>query len=165
MSGGGSVRTFDSVKVGDRIELTKGPLTEAHLMRWSSAMENWHRIHYDHPFTVEHEKLPGLLISGSLKQQFIVQLLNDWARPAGWIISASFQFRAMNVVGDVLTAWAEVADLREEADYGMVSFELGIRNGADKESTPGKGVVALPYSAERQVSVPFPGLPEAAGAS
>ena len=27
--------------------LRKGPLTTVHLMRWSAAMENWHKIHYD----------------------------------------------------------------------------------------------------------------------
>ncbi|TPE47125.1 acyl dehydratase [Amaricoccus solimangrovi] len=150
-------RLFDSVAVGDRIELTKGPLTEAHLMRWSAAMENWHRIHYDHPFSVGHEKLPGLLISGSLKQQFIVQLLSRWAGSAGWLVSASFQFRAMNVVGETLTAWAEVKDLSSGADHGLVTFDLGIRNGAGKESTPGSGVVSLPLVATAAVVRPAAG--------
>lgn len=149
-------RTFETVKVGDPIELTRGPLTEAHLMRWSSAMENWHKIHYDQPFTVEHEKLPGLLISGSLKQQFIVQLLSKWAGPAGWLVSSSFQFRAMNVVGETLTAWGRVTQLQETADYGLVMFELGIRNAQGKESTPGQGVVALPYQAGGALPRPFP---------
>ena len=52
----------------------KGPFTTAHLMRWSAAMENWHKIHYDLPFATGHDKLPGLLINGSLKQQFIAQI-------------------------------------------------------------------------------------------
>lgn len=151
-----SIRTFESVKLGDAIDLTRGPLTEAHLMRWSSAMENWHKIHYDQPFTVGHEKLPGLLISGSLKQQFIVQLLSKWARQSGWVVSASFQFRAMNVVGETLTAWGRVTQLQETADYGLVMFELGIRNGQEKESTPGHGVVALPYLNGRELPRPFP---------
>src|SRR5665811_1786122 len=73
---------FEDVKEGQDLDvLVKGPLTTAHLMRWSSAMENWHKIHYDRTFTVEHDKLPDLLINGSLKQQFIVQLLKDWAGP------------------------------------------------------------------------------------
>jgi acyl dehydratase len=148
-------RTFESVALGERVERTVGPLTETHLMRWSSAMENWHKIHYDQRFTVEHEKLPGLLISGSLKQQFVVQLLGRWAGPTGWLVSASFQFRAMNVVGEVLTTWAQVTGLKEEADYGLVAFELGIRNDSDKESTPGQGVVALPYSDGQRIRLPF----------
>jgi hydroxyacyl-ACP dehydratase HTD2-like protein with hotdog domain len=147
-------RLFDSVRIGDRIELTKGPLTEAHLMRWSSAMENWHRIHYDQPFSVGHEKLPGLLISGSLKQQFITQLLSRWAGPSGWLVSASFQFRAMNVVGETLTAWAEVTALESGEGQGLVTLDLGIRDGAGKESTPGTGVVALPLSPTRAVARP-----------
>jgi acyl dehydratase len=149
------IRPFESVSVGDRIELTKGPLTEAHLMRWSSAMENWHKIHYDQRFSLEHEKLPGLLISGSLKQQFVVQLLSKWAGPKGWLVSASFQFRAMNIVGETLTTWAEVKELHREAEYGLVTLELGIRNNSEKESTPGQGIVALPFAAGRPVPVPF----------
>jgi hydroxyacyl-ACP dehydratase HTD2-like protein with hotdog domain len=138
-------RSFESVRVADRIELTKGPLTEAHLMRWSSAMENWHRIHYDQQFAVAHERLPGLLISGSLKQQFIVQLLSRWAGRDGWLVSASFQFRSMNVAGEKLTAWASVSNLERQQDFGLVSFELGLKNDAGKESTPGQAVVALPF--------------------
>lgn len=157
MSGNREVRLFDEVKPGERIELVRGPLTEAHLMRWSSAMENWHKIHYDQPFTTGHEKLPGLLISGSLKQQFIVQLLRRWAGPGGWVVSAEFQFRAMNVVGETLTAWAEVTGLTRQARWGLVDIDLGIVNGDGKQSTPGKGQVALPLAAGQAVPVPFPG--------
>ncbi len=37
---------FEDVSIGQEIgPLFKGPLTTAHLMRWSAAMENWHKIH------------------------------------------------------------------------------------------------------------------------
>ncbi|MGH3998363.1 MAG: acyl dehydratase, partial [Gammaproteobacteria bacterium] len=66
-------RYFD-LTVGDRIpELVRGPISSAHVMRWSAAMENWHRIHYDLPFAQDHDKLPGLVVNGSWKQYFIVQ--------------------------------------------------------------------------------------------
>ena len=75
---------YEDVELGSELpRLEKGPLTTAHLMRWSAAMENWHKIHYDKPFALGHEKLPGLLINGSLKQQFMLQLLKDWAGPGG----------------------------------------------------------------------------------
>ena len=56
-----------------------------HLMRWSAAMENWHRIHYDRTFAQEHDKLADILINGSLKQQFILQCPQGLGRaqPAG----------------------------------------------------------------------------------
>jgi len=72
----GTTPNFEDVAIGSDIPgLEKGPLTTAHLMRWSAAMENWHKIHYDKPFAMEHDKLPGLLINGSLKQQFVMQML------------------------------------------------------------------------------------------
>jgi acyl dehydratase len=98
---------FDDIEIGQDIpKVEKGPLTPMHLVRWSAAMENWHRIHYDREFATGHDRLPDLLVNGSFKQQFIVQLLKDWAGPAGWVWKAGFQFRAMNQVGETLRVWA-----------------------------------------------------------
>ena len=53
----GKQLVFEDVKIGDEITpLVKGPMSPVHLMRWSAAMENWHRIHYDETFTKEHEQ-------------------------------------------------------------------------------------------------------------
>ena len=149
-------RVFEGVNVGDEIApLTKGPLGMALLMRWSAAMENWHRIHYDRTFAKEHDKLPDILINGSLKQQFIVQLLKDWAGRDGWVWKAGFQFRAMNVVDETLTIWAHVTETRDVGDYGLVELELGIRNADGAESTPGSATVALPHKDGPPVPYPF----------
>lgn len=147
---------FEDVEPGQAVPgLEKGPLTTAHLMRWSAAMENWHKIHYDKPFAIEHDKLPGLLINGSLKQQFLMQLLKDWVGPGGWVWKVSFQFRAMNVVGEKLQMWGRVLDKQDGSDYGLVTLELGIVNDNGTESTPGKATVALPYRNGKPVPYPF----------
>lgn len=147
---------FEDVEVGHELpRLAKGPLTTTHLMRWSAAMENWHKIHYDQPFSIEHEKLPGLLVHGSLKQQFLIQLLKDWAGPTGWVWKAAFQFRAMNQAGAMLHAWARVKSKREARDFGLVELEIGVVDDAGKESTPGSAVVALPYRGGKPVPYPF----------
>ena len=147
---------FEDVAVGDELSrLPKGPLTSVHLMRWSAAIENWHKIHYDRPFAVAHDGLPDLLVNGSFKQQFIVQLLKDWVGPTGWVWKASFQFRAMNLVGESLSVWARVTAKREAPDFGLVELELGIVNTAGKQSTPGKATVALPYRGHGAVPYPF----------
>lgn len=154
-------RDFEDVALGDEIgTLFKGPLTTAHLMRWSAAMENWHKIHYDLPFATGHDKLPGLLVNGSLKQQFIAQLLKDWAGTAGWLWKIRFQFRAMNLVGETLSVWGRVTGLRQVAHYGLVDLDLGIRNAAGVESTPGAATVALPF--RDGPAVPYPFVPPAA---
>jgi len=152
----GKTPFFEDVEVGSRIpDLDKGPLTTAHLMRWSAAMENWHKIHYDKTFAMEHDKLPGLLINGSLKQQFVIQILKDWAGPDGWVWKSSFQFRAMNLVGEKITVWGKVKDKRRGPDFGIVDLELGIVKEEGKESTPGAGVVALPYRGGKRLPYPF----------
>ena len=150
---------FDDIAPAAEIpKLVKGPLSPPMLMRWSAAIENWHRIHYDRDFAVMHDKLPDLAINGTFKQQLIVQSLRRWAGPAGWLWKISFQFRALNVVGETLRIWARIAGKRELADFGLVDLELGILNDAGKESTPGTAVVALPYR-NRGAGVPYPFVP------
>ena len=147
---------YEDVALGSELpRLAKGPLTTAHLMRWSAAMENWHKIHYDKPFAIEHDKLPGLLVNGSLKQQFMLQLLKDWAGPGGWVWKVSFQFRAMNLVEETLSVWGRVSAKRDGPGYGLVELELGIVNEENKESTPGKATVALPYRGGAALPYPF----------
>ena len=147
---------FDEIEAGQEIRpLVKGPLGTMHLMRWSAAMENWHRIHYDRSFAQEHDKLPDILINGSLKQQFVLQLLKDWAGPDGWVWKVGFQFRAMNLVDETLGMWAHVTGKRDVGPYGLVELDLGIRNAAGAESTPGTATVALPHRNGAPVPYPF----------
>ncbi len=157
---------FEDVAPGAEIApLMIGPLTPPLLMRWSAAMENWHRIHYDRTFAVEHDKLPDLLVNGTLKQQLILQHLRRWVGPEGWAWKVSFQFRSMNLVGETLRMWARVARTHELPDYGLVALDLGILNDKDAESTPGKAVAAIPYrSRDDARGVPYPFTPpEVAG--
>ena len=148
-------RYYEDVAVGEELpRLPKGPLTTMHLMRWSATMENFHRIHYDERFAVENDGLPGLLINGSLKQNFIVQLLKDWAGLEGWLWKVSFQFRQMDVVGGSLQVWGRVTEKVDTEDgFGLIKLDIGITNQDGRESTPGKAVVALP---RRGGKVPYP---------
>ena len=100
---------YEDVEVGQEITpLVKGPMTTLHLMRWSAAIENWHRIHYDRPYAVEHDKLPDVLVAGSWKQQALVQMLKDWCGAGGWLWKIRYQFRAMDPVGATLTCWGQI---------------------------------------------------------
>ena len=67
---------FDDVSVGQQLPpLVIGPLTPTHLFRWSAAIENWHRIHYDQSFAIYHEGLPNVLAQGSWKQSILPRYL------------------------------------------------------------------------------------------
>jgi acyl dehydratase len=148
---------FSDLKVGMKLTpLVRGPMTPVHLMRWSAATENWHRIHYDEPFAKGHDGLPGLLINGSWKQHFLVQMVRTWLGPDGWLLRAGFSFRGMDVVDSTLTAWGRITALEERHDLGFVSCEIGIRNQDGQESTPGTAVGVLPARAGVTVPYPFP---------
>ena len=124
-------------------------------------MENWHRIHYDHPFATQHDGLPNIILSGSCKQQFLMQLLKDWVGLDGWVWKLSFQHRAMTVPGDTLTAWGRVANAYRKSGFGIVDLETGLRNQNGVENCPGKATVVLPL--RNGPPVPYPFHPKALG--
>jgi len=147
---------FDQVQVGDQLgTLRKGPITAAHLMRWSAAVENWHRIHYDHRFAVEHDKLPGVLVNGLFKHQVIIQLAKDWAGLNGWAWKTRVQFRAMDFAGSILDVWARVTEKTPLDTYGLVELEVGIKDEKGRDTTQGAALVALPFTNGKPVPYPF----------
>jgi acyl dehydratase len=147
---------YEDVEIGQEItSLVKGPMTTLHIMRWSAAIENWHRIHYDRPYAVEHDKLPDVLVSGYWKQQALVQMLKDWCGEGGWLWKINYQFRGMDPVGATLTCWGRVTDKYERDRLGFIECEIGMRNQDGQETTPGTAVVILPLRGGRPVPYPF----------
>ncbi len=148
---------FDEVQVGQEIPpVVKGPMTTAHIMRWSASMENWHRIHYDKVYAMEHDKLPNVVVNGSWKQHILVQLVKDWAGLGGWAWKVGFQYRDMDLPGDVITAWGKVTKMSEQGGMGYVELEIGLKNSRGVESTKGTAVVVLPKRGGLPVPYPFP---------
>ncbi|MGV6874841.1 acyl dehydratase [Pseudochelatococcus sp. B33] len=147
---------FDDVEIGMNIpELSKGPMTPPHIMRWSAAMENWHRIHYDLTYAREHDKLPDVLVNGSWKQHVLAQVLKDWAGEGGWPWKIGFQYRDMDIPGDLITAWGKVTGKSEKDGLGYVDLDIGLKNSRGIESTKGTAVVVLPKRGGRKVPYPF----------
>jgi acyl dehydratase len=153
----GTIPRYTDFSVGDELTpIVRGPLSPAYLMRWSAAIENWHRIHYDVPFAAGHDGLPALLVNGSWKQHFLVQMVRAAIGPSGWLVKVTFSFRRMDVVGSVLTAHGTVTGKRVENGIGFLDCAIGIRNEAGDESTPGAAVAALPLDGV-PLPYPFPG--------
>ena len=66
---------FDDVSVGTDIPVvSKGPLTTAHVVRWSAAMENWAPIHYDWRYVTTEEGYPDLVVNGRLQALLVFEL-------------------------------------------------------------------------------------------
>ncbi len=147
---------FEDVEVGSEVpSVVKGPMTTSHIIRWSAAIENWHRIHYDHQFATQHDGLPNVLVNGSWKQQVMCQLIKDWVGEEGWMWKISFQHRAMNVPGDILTAWGKVTNKCVKDGLGIVECEIGMKNQKGEEACPGKTTAVLPLKGGRKLPYPF----------
>ena len=147
---------WDDVQVGQELPpYVIGPITTTHIFRWSAAVENWHRIHYDQDFAVNHDKLPGVLVQGTWKQSVMPQYLKDWVLPDGWVWKVSIQHRAMLVPGDTITVLGRVANKYEKEGLGFVELDIGMKKPDGTESCPGTAVVLLPIRGGREIPYPF----------
>lgn len=147
---------FEDISAGHAFApLVKGPMSTAHIMRWSAAIENWHRIHYDWRFATQHDGLPDVLVNGSWKQHVLVQLVKDSLGEAGWLWKLKFRYRAMDVAGDTIFAHAEVLDTQAIDGLGFVSMRVSLRNQREVVGTTGTAVGVLPLRGGAPVPYPF----------
>jgi acyl dehydratase len=148
--------SWEQLSAGARIgELDKGRISTSHIMRWSAAVENWHRIHYDWRFATGHDKLPDVLINGSWKQHVLVQLVKDSLGPEGWLWKIRFRYKKMDVAGDSIRARAEVVDTQAVEGYGFVVLRVVLVNQNEEVSTAGHAIGVLPLAGGPPVPYPF----------
>jgi len=147
---------FEDVAVDQTsMRLKKGPMTTTHIMRWSSAIENWHRIHYDWRFATGHDKLPDVLVNGSWKQHILAQVMKDGLGPAGWLWKIKFRYIKMNIAGDTIYAEARVAEKQVLGGLGFVTCRLSMTDQNDIVNTEGWAIGVLPLRGGRTVPYPF----------
>lgn len=150
---------FDEVEVGQELPpISKGPMTTMHIMRWSAAIENWHRIHYDQQFATEHDGLPSIVVNGSWKQHVLVQLVKDWVGVQGWLWKIKFQFRDKDLPGDTITARGKVTKKYVRGDHGYVECAILLENQRGVQSTTGEALAVLPLRGG--TAVPYPFVPD-----
>jgi acyl dehydratase len=142
---GGQQKHFEDISVGAELEkVVKGPLTTTHLVRWAAANGNYARIHWDLPFAQIHQGLPNVVVNGSLKNQYLGQLMIKFAGPEGWFKRFYVEHRGMDYPGDIITASGTVTAIREVGNYGHVECEVNLNNNRGDQTASGRGTVVLP---------------------
>ncbi len=58
---------YDDVQVGTELPKYVRKFAITHFQRWGITMENTHRVHYDHPHAINHDKVPGVLFQDLLE--------------------------------------------------------------------------------------------------
>ena len=147
---------FDDIAIGSCIgTIDKGVMTTTHIMRWSAAVENFHRIHYDYRFATGHDKLPDVLVNGSWKQHVLVQLVKDSLGPGGWLWKIRFRYRKMDVANDTIRGRAEVVAKQVVDGMGFVTLRVVLTDQNDQVSTAGYAIGVLPLRGGPAVPYPF----------
>ena len=138
-------RYFHEVLVGDELpQVVKGPMTTTHLVRWAAANGNYARIHWDLPFAQLRQGLANVVVNGSLKNQYLGQLMVAYAGEEGWFKRFYVEHRGMDYPGDVLTASGTVTDKEERGEFGYVNCRVGLRNSRGEQTASGWATVVLP---------------------
>ena len=119
-------------------------MTTAHLVRWAAANGNYARIHWDLPFAQLHQGLANVVVNGSLKNQYLGQLLLNFAGIEGWFKRFYVEHRGMDYPGDVITASGTVTGKREQGEFGVVDCAVKLTNHRGEQTASGTGAVALP---------------------
>ncbi len=109
------------------------------LFMFSAAAWLLHRIHYDLPFTTDHEGHPGLLIHGPLQGAYLIQSVERWLGRRARLRSVTYRHLAPAYLGDTLECGGAV----ESVEGDSVAFELWVRKIDGTVTTAGKAVFAV----------------------
>ena len=66
----------------------------------------------------------------------MIQLLTDWVGESGWLWKISFQFRGMNVPGELLTAWGRITAKEMRGIMVWCGSKSGLRNDKAWKARP-----------------------------
>lgn len=88
--------------------------SEVDLFMFSASAWLLHRIHYDRPFTVDHDGHPDLLIHGPLQGVYLVQTAERWLGGDATLEEISYRHLAPAYIGDTLTCGGRVMAVDED---------------------------------------------------
>jgi len=119
---------------GDEAPITTRRPGAVDLFMFSGASWLLHRIHYDAPFTVEHEGHPGLLIHGPLQGVYLVGVAESWLGELARLESISYRHSGPAFLGDELQCGGRVITVDDKG----VDLELWARKQDGTLTTSGR---------------------------
>ena len=134
---------YEDVEVGAEIApLVKQPTTRQ-LVRWAGASGDFNEFHYDKD-VAQSAGLPGVIVHGLLKFQFLIQMLTDWIGVDGNLRKVSCRYRGMDFPGDTITCKGTVVNKFVDGDRHCLECEITLENQRGEQTTPGRAIVAVP---------------------
>jgi len=121
-------------EVGAEIPTQVHNPTALDLFMFSASSWLLHRIHYDTPFTTEHEGHPGLLIHGPLQSVYLAQVAEAYLADVARLQSMTYRHLAPAYLGDEL----ECGGIITGANAGAIDVDLWARKSDGTDTTTGK---------------------------
>ena len=146
---------FEDVEIGMELPKYINKFGMMHFQRWGITMENTDRLHYDYPYSMNRQKIPGVLFHGTWRMSILAGWLKNWVLPNGWSWKARWQVRDMVVPDEVTIVWGKVVGKQQKEGFGLVDIEFGIKDQDGVEGCPGSATVALPHRGGPPVPYPF----------
>jgi hydroxyacyl-ACP dehydratase HTD2-like protein with hotdog domain len=103
------------------------------LFMFSASAWLLHRIHYDTPFTTEHDGHPGLLIHGPLQGVYLVQAAESWLGDGARLKTIRYRHLAPAYLGDTLECGGNVIGVDDDG----IELELWARKADGTVTTTG----------------------------
>ncbi len=125
---------MSGVEVGAKAPGLHFEPSEVDLFMFSASAWLLHRIHYDLPFTTEHDGHPGLLIHGPLQGVYLVRTAEAWLGDRARLETISYRHLAPAYLGDTLACGGTV----REVDQSGVNIELFAQRQDGTVTTSGK---------------------------
>lgn len=133
---------YESINVGDSLpSLTKSPITEDQLVRYSGASGDFNPIHSVHQAGVDAGN-DGVIAHGMLVMGFAAQMITDWVRPEQ-VRKFGVRFTGISRPGDEITVTGRVVEKFEADGEQRVRCEVEAVDQAGQRKLKGEFVAAL----------------------
>ncbi|MGI9648150.1 MAG: hypothetical protein ACR2OI_06490 [Acidimicrobiia bacterium] len=125
--------------VGAEVPAQSHSPTALDLFKFSASAWLLHRIHYDVPFTLEHEGHPGLLIHGPLQGVYLAQAAEAYLTDVARLRSITYRHLEPAYLGDRL----ECGGVVTRSDGQEIDLDLWARKPDGTSTTTGKARFVL----------------------
>lgn len=124
---------------GTEVPITERTPDAIDLFMFSGAAWLLHRIHYDLPFTTEHDGHPALLIHGPLQGTYMVQSVQWWLGRRARLRSVTYRHLSPAYLGDTLECGGTVTSAEEDT----ITLDLWVRKADGTVTTSGTAQFTL----------------------
>lgn len=134
--------SYEQIQVGDALpSLTKPPITEVQLVRYSGASGDFNPIHTVHQAGVEAGN-NGVIAHGMLIMGFVGQMITNWVRPEQ-VRKFGVRFTGISRPGDEITVSGKVVEKFEANGERRVRCEVEAVDQTGHRKVKGEFVAAL----------------------